>query len=159
MRIPAILTVAAALIFFIPGCSGGGVDKDALKEYLLKLDTLRLTDLEESAVSAFTAVSGKKKKSDKALYQALTGCTLPKYTEFYTRLVQIRPATTILSNLHFTYTEGARYQLLAFSNISQYMINQEPASLRHYNELSRHASILMDRWQKELSRVVGSTND
>ena len=136
------------------GACSAGVDDRELGRYLFPLETLRKTDLEQSAVSAFQAVSGKKHRGDKVLYQALQDCVLPRYSEFFTRLHNIRPRDTALSNIHFVYTEGARYQLLAFSNISEYLVNQEAESLRRYNEQSRHAASLIGQWRRGLDGMI-----
>ena len=147
------LHLLAALLLISCG-SKSKMNPKALAVYLAKLNNLRKSDLEESAVSAFRAVSGRKDKGDKALYQALSRCILPNYTEFYTRLYQIKPVDPALSNLHYTYTEGAKYQLLAFSNVSEYLISQDKADLRRFKKLSRHAQSLINKWEKTLKIML-----
>lgn len=147
-------TVAALLLLFLVSCGGGSADREELGRYLKALDDLRRTDLEESAVSAFAAVSGPKHRGDKPLYQALQRCVLPNYSEFYNRLLQIRPANAALSNLHFRYTEGARYQLLSFSNMSEYLVTQDQTDLQRFRDQGRHAASLINGWKKEMDKLL-----
>jgi len=152
MKITASILCLSLLLL---SCSSQkSTDPGALSVYLNELDALRKTDLEENAVSAFCAVSGKKKRGDKALFQALSRCTLPNYSAFYRKLKAIRPADTRLSNLHSIYMEGARYQLLAFSNVSEYLISRETRDLRRFQEQSRYARELIHRWRMAFNRLL-----
>ena len=148
-----LICLLPALI--LPACSGKkSVDKDALAKYTAALEALRKTDLEETAISAFRAVSGKNRLKDKALYQALERCTLPNYSMFYSRLNAIQPEDSRLSNLHHIYREGARYQLLAFSNVSEYLVSRDKADLRRFQEQGRHARNLIDRWKNGFNKLI-----
>lgn len=147
------LPLAALLLFsFCTGEKKAG--SEALAKYATALEKLRKTDLEENAVSAFQAVSGKNNIGDKALFQALERCTLPGYSLFYQKLREIRPEDTTLSNLHFSYREGVRFQLLAFSNVSRYLVSKDSEDLRRFREQSTHARNLIDRWKKEFSSLI-----
>lgn len=121
--------------------------------YVAALEELRRSNLEESAVSAYRAVSGPRYRGDRILHNALQEAVIPRYSEFYRRLQAIPIRNRQLSNLHHVFCEGARYQLLGYRNTLEYLIRQEPALKAEAFSQLEHARRLINRFKREFRRL------
>ena len=151
---PVLFFLFAGLVCTVACATGETTDEPTLQElgeYLEELEALR--DMEQSAVSAYQAVSGPNFIDDKTLYTALDRETLPTYRDFANRLLHIQPQNTALSNLHATYVEAVRLQLRGFQLTFQYILDEDTELKREAYTEMQEAQQMMHVWMQSLNNL------
>ncbi len=141
----AVIAIAA-----LAAC-GDPVQKDLINYYNTELP--KITQLEEDAMAAYAGIAGPNYQNDSVMYTVLKETVIPKYSEFYTSLQAIKPATSEVQKMHGEYVEAAKDQLEAFKLIIEAIDKQDEEVIKVANGDFDKAKIAMDEWKAEFEEI------
>ncbi|MHB8280277.1 MAG: hypothetical protein ACYDIA_21885 [Candidatus Humimicrobiaceae bacterium] len=104
-----ILIVCLIMLLFIislSACANDPVRKDLLN--YLNVEVGPLAALETEALGAWVANTGNNYKDDPTLYRALNETIIPKFGEFTSKLVAIKPETPEVQKIHDILLEATK---------------------------------------------------
>ena len=122
-----ILIICLIMLLFIislSACASDPVQKDMINYSNVELGPL--IALQDEALDAWLANTGNNYKDDPTLYSALNETIIPKYGEFTSKLVAIKPETPEVQKIHDILLEAAKLQYEGFKICKEAIDKQDP---------------------------------
>lgn len=136
-----------------PGNTAGVSVQDDLLDYI-NVELVKVTDLENEAVSAYESVSGTNYTNDNTMYQTMVNTVIPKYEQFLSILESIEPETQEVMDIHQTFLDGARLQMDGFNLVVEALEKQDRDLVNTANEKLNQGKSYIDQFQSDLQALA-----
>jgi hypothetical protein len=144
------------LLFLLAGCFSNPVQDDLL--VYVNEDLVKVTELEEHAVSSYESVTGVNYTDDFTLYDALINEVIPTYQEFTKELEAIEVETDEVREIHEDYIEAANLQYNAFVKILTALENQDRQLIEEANGMLDEARKMFRDFQYDAKKLAEEHN-
>jgi hypothetical protein len=136
--------------------SSNPVGKDLVN--YINVELPKVAQLESDAIMAFESVAGSNYTDDSVMYFKIKNVVLPKYTEFYSKLRSIVPATDELKKIHGEYVEAAKDQLEGFNLIADALIKKNTDEIQKAIVNLTKGKVLIESWKSDLLETCKKHN-
>ena len=149
-----ILIVSLIMLLFIislSACTNDPVQNDLLN--YLNVEVGPLIALQDEALDAWLANTGNNYKDDPTLYSALDETIIPKYGEFTSKLVAIKPETPEVQKIHDILLEAAKLQYEGFKICKEAIDKQDPDLITTSNEKLASSEAKMQEYLADIKEL------
>ena len=148
------------LILLIPfifcSCGKSKQQKDIIN--YINIELPKVSSLEENSINEYNKVTGQNFAGDSKLYSVLKSKVIPDYTEFISKLKDIKISTSELAQIHQIYIDASNLQLEAFNLILKAIDNQDSSYITEANKKLDEARSKLTIYRNELFEIAEKYN-